>query len=281
MRICHAHQHGPVEGYQFGYSPSRLVRPFSVWCYYLDGLLIDTAQRHCQPDVLATFERKRIDQIALTHFHEDHTGNATALARQHRCPVRTGALTRERIASSYDILPYEQFWFGRIDACPGNVLPGLPPVVVDVFPAIVETKHYRLQPILTLGHSDDHHVLLEGQEGWLFAGDFYVGKLKIFRRNENIYHMIEATRQVLTYEFATVFCGHNPVFTRGKEAVAAKLQYLEDIVGHIQRIAQQGFSVPQLVRAVGLQEQWWSKLMTFNDVGADYIVRSVLYDKES
>lgn len=278
MRICHTLQSGPVEGYQFGYSPTQLIRPFPVWCYFIDGLLIDTAQRHCQREVLAAFEGKRIHQIVLTHYHEDHAGNATALARQHNCPVKAGALTLERVAHSYPILPYEQFWFGRIDACPGPAIPGLPGVITERLPSLLETARYQFQPILTLGHSDDHYVLLAINEGWLFAGDFYVGKLKIFRRNENIYEMIESTRHILTYDFESVFCGHNPVLKRGKEAVAAKLQYLEDIVGQIQHVAQRGLSIPRLVREVGLQEQWWAKLMTFNDVGADYIIRSVLYD---
>ena len=126
-KITQRLQHGPVRGYRFGYSPVRLVQPVSVWCYWVDGLLIDTAQRHRQRDVLDTFAHQRIDQIALTHFHEDHSGNATALRRQHQCPVLAGKLTTERIASGFSLLPYERFWFGSIDPCPG-ALP-LPAIV--------------------------------------------------------------------------------------------------------------------------------------------------------
>lgn len=271
MRIRSTLHHGPVEGYQFGYSPVRFVKPFPVWCYYLHDTLIDTGQRHCQADVLATFRPKPIRQIILTHFHEDHSGNVAALARAHEAPVLTGTITAERIRASFPLLAYEQFWFGAIDPCSAEA-----GVVVQPLPEVISVGPYGLRPMLTPGHSDDHHVLLEPNEGWLFAGDFYVGKLKIFRRGENIYQMIESTRRVLQYDFDTVFCGHNPVLKHGKTAVRQKLQYLEDIVGRVQQAYDRGVRGQALVKVAGLREQWAVKLFTQNDVGADYVVRSVL-----
>lgn len=273
MQTRSALKHGPVMGYQFAYSPTRLVKPFPVWCYKLDNTLIDTAQRHCQADVLATFASQPLEQIVLTHFHEDHSGNATALARQHNCPVLTGDLTAQRIATSFSLLPYERFWFGAIDACSEKV-----GVVIRRLPAEIVVGDYRLKPIFTPGHSDDHHVLLEPREGWLFAGDFYVGNLKIFRRGENIYQMIDSTRAVLQHDFDTVFCGHNPVLKHGKAAIARKLTYLETVVERVQAGAKRGLRRQGLMRAAGLREQWGVKVFTQNDVGADYIVQSVLND---
>ncbi|AQG81645.1 MBL fold metallo-hydrolase [Spirosoma montaniterrae] len=266
MKIQQTLQHGPVRGFRFGYSPTRLMRPVPVWCYYLNGLLIDTAQRNMQRDVLRTFARYQIGQIALTHFHEDHSGNAAALRGQHNCPVLAGPLTAERIATTFPLLPYERFWFGQIEPCPG----ALP------LPNLLTAGPYTLRPIATLGHSDDHYVFLEEREGWLFAGDFYIGNLKVFRRGENIHQMIAATRHLLTYDFDTVFCGHNPVLTGGRRAVERKLHYLETLVERVQDAHRRGVRGQALVRAAGLQEQWWLRAFTTNDVSSMYIIESIL-----
>jgi glyoxylase-like metal-dependent hydrolase (beta-lactamase superfamily II) len=270
MRTRSTLRHGPVEGYQFGYSPVRFVKPFPVWCYFLHDTLIDTGQQHCRPDILATFSQKTIRQIVLTHFHEDHSGNAAALRRQHNCRVLAGSLTAQRISHAFPLMPYEKFWFGAIDPCPD----------ADLLPAVIEAGLYRLTPILTLGHSDDHHVLHEPSEGWLFAGDFYVGNLKVFRRGENIYQMIEATREILKLDFDTLFCCHNPVLKNGKAAVQRKLSYLETIVEKVLDGQARGMNRQELLKVTGLQEQWLTKFITQNDVSANYLVRSVLEDKE-
>lgn len=269
MRIRSTLLHGPVEGFQFGYSPVRFVKPFPVWCYFLHDTLIDTGQRHCQADVLSTFSQKPVRQIVVTHFHEDHSGNAAALRQQHNCSVLAGLLTAQRISHAFSLMPYEKFWFGSIDPCPD----------AQPLPAVVEAGPYRLTTVPTFGHSNDHHVLYEPNEGWLFAGDFYVGNLNVFRRGENIYQMIDSTRAILKLDFDTVFCCHNPVLKNGKAAVQRKLQYLEAIVDNVCEGHQRGLSGPELLKIAGLREQWLTKFVTQNDVSANYIVRSVLEDK--
>lgn len=270
MRIRSTHRHGPVEGFQFGFSPVRFIKPFPVWCYFLHDTLIDTGQRHCQADVLAAFTQKPIRQIVLTHFHEDHSGNAAALRQQHNCPVLAGSLTAQRISQAFPLMAYEKFWFGSIDPCPN----------AEPLPDVVEAGPYQLKTIPTFGHSDDHHVLHEPNEGWLFAGDFYVGNLKVFRRGEDIYQMIASTRSILALDFDTVFCCHNPVLKSGKAAVERKLGYLETIVEKVRAGHQRGLSGSKLLTFASLREQWFTKGITQNDVSAYYLVRSVLEDKD-
>ncbi|WP_041257548.1 MBL fold metallo-hydrolase [Fibrella aestuarina] len=268
-------RHGPVEGHQFGYARLPWPRPIPVWTYYVDGLLIDTGSRYTQRAVLATYERHQIEQIALTHFHEDHAANAAALARQHGCPVRCGLLTAERIAYPYHLLPYERYWFGPIEACSAAV--GVE--VLATYPAPVETAHYRFLPIPTLGHSDDHHVLLEPNEGWLFSGDFYVGNLRVFRRGENIYQQLEAARHLLTYDFDTLFCGHRPVLKHAKTAIQAKIDHLQRIVDQSLEGQRRGLSEAIILRRIGLREDWFMRAFTSNDVAVTYLIRSALHDR--
>lgn len=274
-RVTNSLHHGPVTGHQFGFSRLPWPRPIPVWTYYVDGLLIDTGSRHTQREVMQTYATYPIEQIALTHFHEDHAANAAALARAHTCPVRCGPLTARLIQHPYHLLPYEQYWFGPIEACSAAV--GVK--VLGTFPEAFETANYRFVPIATLGHSDDHHVLLEPSEGWLFSGDFYVGNLRVFRRGENIYQQIEAAHRVLSLEFDTLFCGHKPVMKGGKEAIQRKIDHLQRIVDYSLAGEKQGLSEAKIVERVGLREDWFMRFFTSNDVAVTYLVRSALRDK--
>lgn len=241
----------------------------------MDGLLIDTGSRHTQQKLLQTYAPYPVEQIALTHFHEDHAANAAPLARQHNCPVRCGPLTAERIRQPYHLLPYEHYWFGAIEPC--SAATGVE--VLSTFPLPFETEHHRFIPIPTLGHSDDHHVLLEPSEGWLFSGDFYVGNLRVFRRGENIYQQIEAARQVLKLDFDTLFCAHRPVLSGGKAAVLRKIDHLQRIADQSLDGQKRGLSERKIVERVGLREDWFMRFFTSNDVAATYLVRSALRDK--
>ena len=273
--ITNSLRHGPVEGHQFGFSRLPWPRPIPVWTYYVDGLLIDTGSRHTQREVLQTYATYPVKQIALTHFHEDHAANAAPLARQHNCPVRCGPLTADLIQQPFHLLPYEQYWFGPIEPCSAAV--GID--VLGTFPDPFETEHHQFIHISTLGHSDDHHILLEPNEGWLFSGDFYVGNLRVFRQGENIYQQIDAARQVLTFDFDTLFCGHKPVLTDGKAAIQRKIDHLQRIVDQALEGERQGLSEAGIMQRVGLREDWFMRLFTSNDVAATYLVRSALHDK--
>lgn len=257
-----------------GYARLPWPKPIPVWTYYVDGLLVDTGSRHMQREVLAQYAPYPIEQIALTHFHEDHAANAAALARQHHCPVVCGPLTAQRIEQPYHLLPYERYWFGAIEACSAAV--GID--VQATFPQLIHTAHYTFTTIPTLGHSDDHFVLLEANEGWLFSGDFYVGNLKVFRQGENIYQQIDAARQVLTLNFDTLFCGHRPTLSNGKAAVQRKMDYLQRIVDQSLIGQRRGLSEAAIVRSLGMREDWFMRAFTSNDVAVTYLVRSALTD---
>lgn len=276
IHVTHSLRHGPVEGHQFGFSRLPWPRPIPVWTYYVDGLLIDTGSRHTQRNVLQTYATYPIGQIALTHFHEDHAANAAALARTHNCPVRCGPLTAQLIKQPYHLLPYEHYWFGPIEPCSAAV--GVE--VLGTFPEAFETEHHRFVPIATLGHSDDHHVLLEPDEGWLFSGDFYVGNLRVFRRGENIYQQIEAAKQLLSLDFDTLFCGHKPVLKGGKAAIQRKIDHLQRIVDCSLDGQRKGWSEAKILTQLGLREDWFMRFFTSNDVAVTYLVRSALRDRE-
>jgi glyoxylase-like metal-dependent hydrolase (beta-lactamase superfamily II) len=73
-------------------------------------------------------------------------------------------------------------------------------------------------------------VFLEKKQGWLFSGDLYLGeRIKFFRADERFAEQIASLIKVLTLDFDTLFCAHNPCLKSGKQKIKNKLQFLEDL----------------------------------------------------
>jgi len=259
-----------VEVYKFGYAP--IAKPLmTVCCFYVDKLLIDTAQYNARKKVLKTFQDKKIDQIALTHWHEDHTGNAAGLYLQHKPTIFAHPFTAQKLHTGFSVLPYEQYMFGKIKP---YAVPTKP------FPEKITTDKFEFVPIHTPGHSEDHTIFLEPRKGWLFAGDLFVSKkIKYFRRGEDLGEQIESIKKILQYDFEVIFCGHFPQFKNGKQLFQQKLQYFEDFYGKVKHYYQKGLDSKAIMKAMHLKEVYWLKYATFCDVSVEMMVQSVI-DRE-
>lgn len=257
-----------VEVHEFGYSP--ISKPtFTVFNYFLDGLLIDTAMHRCKDRFLKVFESKRIEQVTLTHHHEDHAGNLRAIVQQQKPKqVHLGLETAELLKKKLNLLPYEQYLFGNIE--PYN----------DGFQMLrdeIKTEKYTLTPIYTPGHSIDHHVFLEKKQGWLFSGDLWVGiKIKYFRKGEDFWQQVAALKQVLAFDFEILFCGHHPNFKNGKDLVQEKLDYFEDFGGQVRHHFSNGLNISEIIQKMKLKEQYLARILTQNDVSLRLMIESAL-----
>lgn len=241
----------------------------NVFCFYVDGILIDTGQHRMQKSIIKTLENKKINQILLTHHHEDHTGNAQILSSIHQAPIYANELSMPFITKGfpYRIRFYQWFHLGKIELIK-NPLPYL-----EKF----ETKNICLEPIYTPGHCQDHYCFLERNKGWLFSGDLYIGNLQVMRNNdEDMTTMIESIIKMLEYDFDVLFCCHHPKTTNGKKYLRYKLEYLQEFQQKAIHFYQQGYSVKEIMKKMNKKENWFFKLYTENDIGVDFMVKSAL-----
>jgi glyoxylase-like metal-dependent hydrolase (beta-lactamase superfamily II) len=255
MNIVETQQFGAVEAIRLGYGP--IGRPLmSVYFYVLDGLVIDTGQRNMQKSAIELLGEKQLDRILLTHHHEDHCGNAAAICRQHQIKAYGHPITVQKMADGFKILPYQRIIWGQSERI--SLLP--------LGPA-VESKNFTLEPVHTPGHSKDHMVYWEKSNGWLFSGDLYLGpKIKFFRSDENIMEQIVSLKKVLRLDFDALFCAHNPCIQNGKSMLRQKLQFLEDIVGQIQKLKAAGVSRKSIFKKLDPGIDRWVRLMTMGNV---------------
>lgn len=266
MKIfCYQH-FGDVTACHLGWSP--VGRPLmTVNCYLAGGLLIDTGQPHMREAVLSMLAEHLVEGVLLTHHHEDHSGNAAAIRKRYGLPVMGHPLTAAKMRRPGRIFPYQHLIWGAAQPIPD----------IASLPDALENRDCRFVPIHTPGHSKDHTAYLETRHGWLFSGDLYLGdRIKYFRSDENIRDQIASLKHILSYDFDALFCAHRPRPEKGKRHLAHKLQYLEDFYGSVMRLAGQGMTPGEIMKALRFREQWLVKAVCFGNVSAKQMVKSVL-----
>ena len=258
-----------VDIYQMGYA--FIGKPLlTSRCYSIDGLLIDTGMRHLYRPLLEKLSSKNIEQIALTHYHEDHSGNAEKLRQQFNAKLLVGELTAEKCSAKLPLKPYQLWNFGQIT----------PITHATTLPPIIETPHHKFETIFTPGHTPDHFSFFERNKGYLFSGDLFLGNIKFTRREENLADMIQSIQRILKLDFEVLFCAHNPKMSEGKKHFKLKLQYLQDFVAKVKELALERRSIASICKRLQKKEVYLIKLITFNDAGLDIMVQSALKPAE-
>lgn len=265
MKISKKIDFGPVAAYRFGYSP--VGRPLmSVFMYVVDSIVIDTAQHHMRTHVAKAMSAHRVERILLTHYHEDHSGNAARISRMFSASVHGHPQTAEKMNGRLRILPYQHVVWGKAE-----------PVRVKAVPPVIDAGRYRFIPVHTPGHSKDHTVYLETRNGWLFSGDLYLGdRIKYFRSDEKIKLQIDSLKTVLTLDFDGLFCGHHPIPSGGKARVAAKLAFLEDFFGKVMDLHQKGLGEREIIVRLDRKQDRLVKWVTVGNACFANMVHSVL-----
>ncbi len=260
-------QLGAVTGICLGHA--AIGKPLmSVYCYHVDGLLIDTSSANNRRALSEVLQECVIDRIALTHYHEDHAGNAAYLQKLKAVPVVGHVLSNQILSQGLVLRPYEYLMWGSLQKL--NILD-----VGDV----LETEHYRFQVLHTPGHSIDHVVYHEEKEGWLFSGDMFLGpRIKYFRHDECLYTTINSLNRIAQLAFETLFCGHNPQSRGAMASICKKRDNLIELYAKVEDARNKGYQQAEIEKHLCKgRERFWVKLITLGDVSFKNMVRSALY----
>ncbi len=270
MRFVKHSRFGDVKAYELGWSP--FGRPMmTVYLYVVDDLMIDTGLAHMRGEVVSIAEKEGITRAVLTHHHEDHSGNAGALRDILKVSVYGHPLTVSKMKTNFTIFPYQHYMWGKAAS-----------LKMAVAPEMMETANFRLRAIHAPGHSKDHVVYFEPDKGIIFSGDLYLaGRVKYFRADEVIVDQIQSLKNILHFDFDVILCSHHPKLTNGKERIAEKLQFLEDLCGSIRMAWEKGYREKEIFRELGLKEQHFIKWFCFGNVSMKNAIRSVVRSLET
>jgi glyoxylase-like metal-dependent hydrolase (beta-lactamase superfamily II) len=168
--MIHVEKHGPVVGIRM--ARAFLGRPiYWTTAYWVDGLLVDTGPRCTATELVKLLDSVHVDQVVVTHSHEDHTGGLAALIEHYPdvdVYASTPALPILERPSRLHMQLYRRLVWGTPEPVRGVMS-------LDAVENCIETPSYRFRVIETPGHTRDHISLFEPDHRWLFSGDAYIG----------------------------------------------------------------------------------------------------------
>jgi glyoxylase-like metal-dependent hydrolase (beta-lactamase superfamily II) len=217
---------------------------YDVSAYVLRGVLVDTGFPRVSDEFLAATRGMALRGAVVTHWHEDHSGNAPALAAAGMplaLDPRCEATLRAR--------------------------PDAPIVPFDPTP---------LQLIPTPGHTPDHQVVWDGERGIVASGDLFLGvKVRVAHEHESPKLVVDSLRRVAALEPRRLLDAHRGPLTNVVPLLRAKIDWMEETIGEMLALAHAGATEREIRRRVlgGEELVGWASFGEYSKVA---FVRAVV-----
>lgn len=238
-----------------------------VFLFLWDGSLIDTGPSRLFKELVPHFRSGRIDRVLLTHFHEDHSGNAEWLQGEKKIPVFVSPLSVDICRKDAGLPLYRRYFWGRRRGFD-------PQPLADT----VASENSRLEVIDTPGHSHDHVCFLDREKGFLFTGDLFVTpKTRIVMRYEAIPEIIKSIEGLLDKDFGTLYCAHAGVVENGREMMTRKLGYLKELQEEVLDLHRRGMSISEIDKKIFKKPQPLTYISS-SEWSSVHIVTSIIRD---
>jgi Zn-dependent hydrolases, including glyoxylases len=225
-------RYGDVHRLRMSTIGSRAFR-LDVSAYVVRGMMIDSGLHRARRELLSTVAALNVRGCVVTHWHEDHAGNAASIAR-NGIPLmlhpETEAILRRRPA----IALYRRFAWGR-------------PPALDV--PLTSFDLDGLEVIHTPGHSADHQVVWDSATRTLFSGDLWLGvRSRMIHEAEDPFVILDSLRRVSALEPLRMFDAHRGLVEPATRAIERKIEWLGETLVRIEQRIASGWSDDAIVR---------------------------------
>jgi glyoxylase-like metal-dependent hydrolase (beta-lactamase superfamily II) len=239
-----------------------IVAGYEVSAYLVRGVLIDTGFHHVRRELVSAVEAIAPRGVIVTHWHEDHAGNAPVLAERG-----IAMHMHERCESTLRARP-------SIRAYRHLVWGATPP-----FTAPLRSFDPAPLQVLSLpGHSADHLAVWDAERRILISGDLFLGvKVRVAHASESPRTLLSSLRTAVALMPRLLLDAHRGPVPDGAEKLRAKADWLEETLGEIDRRAARGLSEHAITRAVLGREEGVG-LASFGEYSKRAFVRAALRD---
>lgn len=241
--MIHVEQHGPVLAIRM--ARGFLGRPLAwTTAYWVDGLLIDTGPRCAAPELLKVLGQLQVNQIVVTHSHEDNIGGLEDIhARFRHAPIY----------ASYRALGVIQEPTRLRMQLYRRLVWGVPKAIrqvrsLDDIDNTLRTSAYTFRIVETPGHSRDHISLFEPTQRWLFSGDAFVGGLeRSWSNDSDLFGVLGSLQTLMSLRPERLFPSSGEVRRNPRPEIAEKISSLQRLCKEVARLESAGMSVEEVV----------------------------------
>ena len=213
---------------------SRLVG-MDVSAYVVRGVLVDSGFPRARASVARLLDEVDILGAMITHWHEDHAGNAELLAARG-VPLAMHRETEAKLRERPPIRLYRRIVWGTPPRLRTPATPFVDPSLCFVH---------------TPGHCPDHQVVWDAETGTLFSGDLWLGvRARVMHVNEKPRLIVDSLRRVLALEPRRMFDAHRGEVRDPVGSLAAKIAWMEETIGAVEAKVDAGWSDDAILRTV-------------------------------
>lgn len=233
--------------------------------FEIDGVLIDTGAKSIIKEFQPFFKDADIDQVMITHHHEDHVGGAAFLQNEYGLPIYAHEMMQASNQNRASYPFYRKVFWGTREPFTGKPLG-----------KTFNSRNATWDVIETPGHAVDHLAFLNRQTGQLFSGDLFVTpKTRLILRDESIPTIIRSIEHALTYDFEEMFCCHAGYVADGKKALRAKLDYLTGLREEVRFLNEQGYGAKEIQTKV-FEKKYPLTLFSLGEWDSLHIIQSII-----
>lgn len=214
---------------------------YEVSAYLLRGVLVDTGFAHARRSLAAAVAELRPRGAIVTHWHEDHAGNAEALAALG-VPLRMHADCEATLRERPAIGAYRHVVWGRS---------------TRLVSSLAEFDPAPLQVLALPGHTGDHLAVWDAERGILVSGDLFLGvKVRVAHRHESPRRLLASLRAAEALAPRLLLDAHRGPVRNATSALRAKIQWLDATIDAIAERAARGEQPRTIARRVLGRESW-------------------------
>jgi len=241
-----------------------------VYSYRIGNVLFDAGCANALEDLEKQKLGDRVDEVYLTHEHEDHTGACSYFARKSSvfAPKYTINLLRDPPVCSQ----FFRFVWGQPE----------PVVGIEILPPRFSVGDLDFDVIRLPGHGKEMVGFYEAREGWLFSADSVPvpSKKRIAMDDENVPQMISTMENIRALNVKVLFDSHRGPIASPDQYIRERVDYLKDIRQKVKALHESGMSEAQIQTALDLKGPWYLD-MTKGRFGIDLFIRSMIFDTAS